>query len=165
MVIRVRNVRFGYSNITATCRLLYCTDNLYFPARYFVDHWEFQAIGNATLSVDSFFYLSGLLAVFLGLRELSKSNGRMNVPLMYLYRYIRYVCVFSGRFSTWCLSAVVFTWYCRSLKQVEMAQPRYSGCDFAMQKKNCFRIVDSNSLLLIYPFLDFRYNFNQQFWN
>ncbi|CAK8686761.1 unnamed protein product [Clavelina lepadiformis] len=65
------------------------SDNMKFVGEYFINHFEFQAIGNATLSVDSFFFLSGLLVVYLGMRELKKRNGKINIPLMYLHRYIR----------------------------------------------------------------------------
>ena len=65
------------------------TDNSRAIARYFVNHYEAQAIINAFYSVDSFFFLSGLLVVYLGLRQLNKRHGNMNVPLMYFYRYVR----------------------------------------------------------------------------
>ncbi|XP_078489124.1 nose resistant to fluoxetine protein 6-like [Ciona intestinalis] len=68
---------------------IYSTDNIVFTARYFVDHFGIQAITNATYSVDSFFYLSGLLVAYLGLREMRRNEGKINVLLMYLYRYIR----------------------------------------------------------------------------
>ncbi|XP_055913781.1 nose resistant to fluoxetine protein 6-like [Eupeodes corollae] len=42
-----------------------------------------------TVSVDSFFLLSGLLVAWLGLRELDKTKGKLNVPMMYFHRYIR----------------------------------------------------------------------------
>ncbi|XP_017034972.1 nose resistant to fluoxetine protein 6-like [Drosophila kikkawai] len=43
----------------------------------------------APFSVDTFFFLSGFLLVAIGLRALEKSKGRLNVPLMYLHRYLR----------------------------------------------------------------------------
>ncbi|XP_055842822.1 nose resistant to fluoxetine protein 6-like, partial [Episyrphus balteatus] len=43
----------------------------------------------ATVSVDTFFFISGLLIAWLGFRELDKSNGKLNISLMYLHRYIR----------------------------------------------------------------------------
>nr|CAB3264544.1 nose resistant to fluoxetine protein 6-like [Phallusia mammillata] len=67
----------------------YFTDNLVYPANYLGNHLEFQGIVNGTFSVDSFFFISGLLATYLGLRQLGKTNGKFNVPLMYLLRYIR----------------------------------------------------------------------------
>uniref|UniRef100_H2Y934 Acyltransferase 3 domain-containing protein n=1 Tax=Ciona savignyi TaxID=51511 RepID=H2Y934_CIOSA len=68
---------------------LFNVDNIKFNARYLLDHWEFQAVANATFSVDTFFFLSGLLVAYLGIRELHKREGKMNVLLMYLYRYMR----------------------------------------------------------------------------
>jgi len=57
-----------------------------------------MAILNALYSVDTFFFLSGLLVAYLGLKHMSKQNGRLNVPLMYLQRYLRYClwCVVIG---------------------------------------------------------------------
>ncbi|XP_020803371.1 O-acyltransferase like protein-like [Drosophila serrata] len=43
----------------------------------------------APFSVDTFFFLSGFLLVVIGLRALEKSKGRLNVPLMYVHRYLR----------------------------------------------------------------------------
>jgi len=49
-----------------------------------------MAIANGTFSVDTFFFLSGLLVTFLGLKHINKTKGNINVPLMYLQRYLRY---------------------------------------------------------------------------
>lgn len=43
----------------------------------------------AFISVDSFFFMSGLLTCWVGLPELQKRNGKLNVLFMYLHRYIR----------------------------------------------------------------------------
>ncbi|XP_016976560.1 nose resistant to fluoxetine protein 6 [Drosophila rhopaloa] len=43
----------------------------------------------APFAVDSFFFISGLLLVAIGLRALDKTKGKLNVPLMYLHRYLR----------------------------------------------------------------------------
>lgn len=42
-----------------------------------------------TVSVDTFFFLSGLLVAWLGLRELDRTKGKINVTMMYIHRYIR----------------------------------------------------------------------------
>lgn len=52
--------------------------------------WWFQGVGNGTVSVDTFFLMSGLLVSFLLLRELDRSKGKFNVALFYLHRYLRY---------------------------------------------------------------------------
>ncbi|XP_055915469.1 nose resistant to fluoxetine protein 6-like [Eupeodes corollae] len=44
---------------------------------------------NGTISVDSFFFISGLLVAWLGFRELDKTNGKLNVIMMYVHRYLR----------------------------------------------------------------------------
>ncbi|XP_017145916.1 nose resistant to fluoxetine protein 6 isoform X1 [Drosophila miranda] len=55
--------------------------------------WVQQAFSSfiiyAPFSVDTFFFLSGLLVVVVSLRFLEKTKGRINVPLMYLHRYLR----------------------------------------------------------------------------
>jgi peptidoglycan/LPS O-acetylase OafA/YrhL len=49
-----------------------------------------QVITNATVSVDSFLVLSGLLVAYTLLKELDRSKGRFNVLLFYVHRYLRY---------------------------------------------------------------------------
>ncbi|XP_017055215.1 nose resistant to fluoxetine protein 6 [Drosophila ficusphila] len=55
--------------------------------------WMSQAFSSfilyAPFSVDTFFFISGLLLVAIGLRSLDKTKGSLNVPLMYLHRYLR----------------------------------------------------------------------------
>ncbi|EDV92469.1 GH24037 [Drosophila grimshawi] len=46
-------------------------------------------ITHALFSVDTFFFLSGLLVVMVALRAMERSRGKLNVPLMYLHRYLR----------------------------------------------------------------------------
>ncbi|XP_055844711.1 nose resistant to fluoxetine protein 6-like isoform X2 [Episyrphus balteatus] len=42
-----------------------------------------------TVSVDSFFFLSGLLIAWTCFREMDKTKGKLNVILMWVHRYIR----------------------------------------------------------------------------
>lgn len=72
---------------------MYFTDNAVDIANYVLNHFSFMAIASGTFSVDTFFFLSGLLAAFLGLREMTKHNGKINIPMMYLGRYLRYSSV------------------------------------------------------------------------
>ena len=62
--------------------------------------FNFQAFGDVglmtvwsgTLSVDTFFLLSGFLMSFLSLREMEKRKNAItiqSIPLQYLHRYIR----------------------------------------------------------------------------
>ncbi|XP_016976447.1 nose resistant to fluoxetine protein 6 [Drosophila rhopaloa] len=44
---------------------------------------------HAAYSVDTFFFLSGLLLVVIALRAMERTKGQLNVPLMYLHRYLR----------------------------------------------------------------------------
>jgi len=64
-------------------------DNTVPIGEYGLNHVGFQAISNAFFSVDSFFYLSGLLVTYLGMRELEKRHGKINIPMAYLLRWIR----------------------------------------------------------------------------
>ncbi|XP_017145314.1 nose resistant to fluoxetine protein 6-like [Drosophila miranda] len=43
----------------------------------------------AYFSVDSFFFIGGLLVAMVVLRSMEKSKGKLNVPMMYLHRFIR----------------------------------------------------------------------------
>ncbi|XP_016976550.1 nose resistant to fluoxetine protein 6 [Drosophila rhopaloa] len=40
-------------------------------------------------AVDTFFFLSGLLLVVIALRSMDKTKGKLNIPMMYLHRYLR----------------------------------------------------------------------------
>ena len=53
--------------------------------------FEFQAVNNAFVSVDTFFLMSGCLISYLMLKELDKTKGRVNFLVMYIHRYLRYV--------------------------------------------------------------------------
>ncbi|XP_045202055.2 nose resistant to fluoxetine protein 6-like [Mercenaria mercenaria] len=67
------------------------TDNLatFFPQ--IAKRFTFQAIMNASFSVDTFFVLSGLLVSYLSLREMKKRGGalKFNWLLFYFHRYWR----------------------------------------------------------------------------
>ena len=54
-----------------------------------VQRWTFQAIINGFFSVDSFFFLSGLLVAFLTLRDMSRRSGRFPALMYYIHRYLR----------------------------------------------------------------------------
>ncbi|XP_067000177.2 nose resistant to fluoxetine protein 6 [Anabrus simplex] len=54
----------------------------------FLPDWKHLGITNATLSVDTFFLLSGLLVAYVFFKQVPKTNS-FNVPLYYLHRYIR----------------------------------------------------------------------------
>ena len=60
----------------------------------FESFW-FQPIDNALPSVDTFFLLSGLLVCYLMLKELDKTKGWINWPIMYLHRYLRLTGIYA----------------------------------------------------------------------
>ncbi|XP_017055199.1 O-acyltransferase like protein-like [Drosophila ficusphila] len=48
-----------------------------------------QFVRHGIYAVDTFFFLSGLLLVVIALRSMEKTKGKLNIPLMYLHRYLR----------------------------------------------------------------------------
>ncbi|PFX33018.1 Nose resistant to fluoxetine protein 6 [Stylophora pistillata] len=56
-----------------------------------IQRFTFEAIGNATFSVDSFFFLSGLLVSYLSLRHMEKKNGQLPLFKYYFHRFWRHV--------------------------------------------------------------------------
>ncbi|XP_017493627.1 PREDICTED: nose resistant to fluoxetine protein 6-like, partial [Rhagoletis zephyria] len=44
---------------------------------------------SGSIAVDTFFFLSGLLVIMVAFRELAKNTGKLNVPMMYIHRYLR----------------------------------------------------------------------------
>ena len=54
-----------------------------------LSRFTFQAIGNGTFVVDSFFFLSGLLVAYLTLREMRRRAGRFPFLMYYLHRFLR----------------------------------------------------------------------------
>ncbi|XP_071955723.1 nose resistant to fluoxetine protein 6-like [Antedon mediterranea] len=59
-----------------------------------VGRFSFQAVGNATFSVDSFFFLSGLLITYLTLKYLQNHGGKLNWVMFYVHRYLRLTPVY-----------------------------------------------------------------------
>ena len=51
--------------------------------------FTFQVITNGFFSVDSFFFLSGVLAAYLTLREMARRKGSFPFLMYYIHRYLR----------------------------------------------------------------------------
>ena len=71
----------------------YVTANLSVLLEWF-SRFTFQAIMNATVSVDTFFTMSGLLTAYLMLkdfthRQIGVKDFFKTVPVLYLHRYLR----------------------------------------------------------------------------
>ena len=66
------------------------------PATLFglFQRFEFQAVNNAYVSVDTFFLMSGCLVSYLMLKEMDKTRGRVNFLVMYIHRYLRYLLLY-----------------------------------------------------------------------
>ena len=75
--------------ITVNATFVFYPDNMVAMLGFIVNHWEFQAVVNGTYSVDTFFFISGLLVSFLSYRNLVKTGGKMNVLKLYFSRYLR----------------------------------------------------------------------------
>jgi len=66
-------------------------------AEYIINNWSIMGIISGTYSVDTFFFLAGLLACYLGMKYISKKKGpnkscnyvTSDIPLMYFQRYLR----------------------------------------------------------------------------
>ncbi|XP_064616438.1 nose resistant to fluoxetine protein 6-like isoform X2 [Liolophura sinensis] len=69
--------------------MLTVSDNMaeYVPVIF--KRWTFQAILNGMVSVDSFFFLSGLLVAYISFKEMNKNEGRINWALFYFHRFWR----------------------------------------------------------------------------
>ncbi|KAH8325600.1 hypothetical protein KR067_002172, partial [Drosophila pandora] len=44
---------------------------------------------HGVFAVDTFFFLSGMLLVVIALRTMDRTKGKLNIPMMYLQRYVR----------------------------------------------------------------------------
>ncbi len=64
-----------------------------------IDSFLMRAILNPVLSVDTFFVLSGCLVAYVTFKEMDKSNGRLNLALFYLHRYIRYAQKYASKLN------------------------------------------------------------------
>ena len=54
-----------------------------------ITRFTYQAIINGFFSVDSFFFLSGLLVAYLTLRDMNRREGRFRALMYYIHRYLR----------------------------------------------------------------------------
>ena len=73
------------------------TNNLFEVFRSTYQSFLFQTVSNAFVSVDTFFLLSGLLVSYLTLKELDRNKGKINIPLFYIHRYLRYATIFNSQ--------------------------------------------------------------------
>jgi peptidoglycan/LPS O-acetylase OafA/YrhL len=82
-------LRGGAENV-----ITYCTNSsalLNMSCRYlqFLADAGRLYITNATLSVDTFFVLSGLFVAYIFLKQMKHKSSGFNIPMYYLHRYIR----------------------------------------------------------------------------
>lgn len=77
-------------------------DNAFVVLDVIAKQFPFQIIVNAFFSVDTFFFLSGLLTSYLTLQQMSRQKGRFPLVAYYLHRYLR---------LTPTLAFVMFFWW------------------------------------------------------
>ncbi len=71
-----------------------------------VKRFSFQAISNGFFSVDSFFFLSGLLVSYLTLRQMKRRGGKFPFVMYYVHRYLRLTPVYAFvLFLVWTLTS------------------------------------------------------------
>ncbi|XP_016949365.1 nose resistant to fluoxetine protein 6 [Drosophila biarmipes] len=78
--------------------VVYCHDYLVFAMSpninmgyvlTWIDSFFSLIVKHGIYAVDTFFFLSGLLLVVVALRSMDRSGGKLNIPMMYLHRYLR----------------------------------------------------------------------------
>ena len=69
--------------------------------RHYKSKFSFQPIVNGHIAVDSFFFMSGVLAAYLTLIEMQKKEGRFPVVTYYLHRYLRLTMVYAFVLFFW----------------------------------------------------------------
>ncbi|XP_059352860.1 nose resistant to fluoxetine protein 6-like isoform X2 [Daphnia carinata] len=70
---------------------------MYNPLTFLKDalEWQLHGVLNATIAVDTFFLMSGLLVTYSLMRELDRNKGRFNIGLFYLHRFLRLTPVYA----------------------------------------------------------------------
>lgn len=53
------------------------------------EQWTILAIMSGHFSVDTFFVMSGTLATYGIMKALDKTKGNLNIPMLYIHRYLR----------------------------------------------------------------------------
>ena len=103
--------------------------------------FSFQAISNGFFSVDSFFFLSGLLGAYLTLRQMKRRKGKFPFVMYYVHRYLRLTPVYAF--------VVFFYWFL--LSQLGNG-PTYYGLSTYFQEK-CEKYWWTNFLYInnLYP--------------
>ena len=64
-------------------------DNVLYVIEHVVPRFSYQVIVNGFFSVDSFFFLSGVLVSYLTLRQMARKKGRFPVIMYYVHRFLR----------------------------------------------------------------------------
>ena len=83
---------------------LWCLSTISNPLYVIFDvapRFSAQPIVNGFFSVDSFFFLSGVLVAYLTLREMQRKKGRFPVLTYYLHRYLRLTMVYAFLLFFW----------------------------------------------------------------
>ncbi|XP_055912803.1 nose resistant to fluoxetine protein 6-like [Eupeodes corollae] len=87
--------------------------------------WEFMPIINASMTVDTFFFMGGLLVAWIGFKELDKTNGKINVFMNIVHRYIRLTPILAaGLILAYCINGIIYT---GPFKDIFMAKNNCNG--------------------------------------
>ena len=66
-----------------------------YTVKHYTSQFSYQEIINYSFPVDSFFFMSGVLAAYLNLTEMQKKEGRFPMLTYYLHRYLRLTTVYA----------------------------------------------------------------------
>ncbi|XP_055841197.1 nose resistant to fluoxetine protein 6-like [Episyrphus balteatus] len=87
--------------------------------------WIFMPFYNGSISVDTFFFMGGLLVAWIGFKELDKTNGKINPIMNIVHRYFRLTPILlAGLVLTFSVNKITYT---GPMKDVYMAKNTCNG--------------------------------------
>ena len=118
--------------------------NVAYSIEHYPPQFSFQPIVNGFFSVDSFFFLSGVLVAYLTLREMQRKKGRFPVLTYYLHRYLRLTMVYAF---------LLFFWWTLTVHLGNGPTWRASQGEGSVQQENCQKYWWTNLLYInnLYP--------------
>ncbi|XP_055842818.1 nose resistant to fluoxetine protein 6-like [Episyrphus balteatus] len=110
--------------------------------------WIYMPFYNANISVDTFFFMGGLLVAWIGFKELDKTNGKINPIMNIVHRYFRLTPILAaGLLITYSIRHLLYT---GPMKDVYMAKNTCNGYNwwpvllyiqnyYSEQKSDCYK--------------------------
>ncbi|XP_055915376.1 O-acyltransferase like protein-like [Eupeodes corollae] len=81
-----------------------------FDIRAWTVSLEYMPIYNGSMTVDSFFFMGGLLVAWIGFKELDKTNGKINFIMNIVHRYIRLTPILAaGLILAYSVNSIIYT--------------------------------------------------------